>query len=114
MTARQIAASLLFLVAAGLLWVAVLTPLRADAIAEFDAEAQRLGEEWRDAGEDLLDENEERARLLEASNDAFSQARDLEPPLGPVQAIGFALIAIAGGVALWPSNRDAEGAQPER
>lgn len=114
MTARRIAASLLLLVAAGFLWIAVLTPLRSDAIAEFDAEAQRLGEEWRDAGEDLLDENEERDRLLEASNAAFERARDLEPPLGPIQAIGFALIAVAGGVALWPSSTTTEGAQPER
>lgn len=114
MTARQIAASLLVLVAAGFLWVAALTPLRADAIAEFDAEAQRLGEQWRDAGEDLLDENEERDRLLEASNAAFEQARDLEPPIGPIQATGFALIALAGGVALWPSSRDTEDARPER
>ena len=114
MTARQIAASLLFLVAAGFVWIAALTPLRADAIAEFDAEAQRLGEEWRDAGDGLLDENEERDQLLQASNDAFTQARDLEPPLGPGQAIGFSLIALAGGVALWPNSRAAEEAQPER
>lgn len=107
MTARRIAASVCFVAAVALVWVAALTPLRAAEIEELDAEAQELGEAWRDASENLLEESEERDRLLAESNAAFSAARDLEPPLGPAQAIGFALLALAGGVALWPSREPA-------
>ena len=111
MTARRIVASLLFLVAAGLVWVALLTPLRSAEIAERDAEAQRLAEAWNEATDSLLDSNEESERLLRESNEAFAAARDLEPPLDPLQALGGALLAVAGGIALWPtSSRDV--AQP--
>lgn len=98
MTARRIAAAACFLVALVLAGVAALTPLRSTAIAELDAEAQRLGEAWAASTDD-----EESERLLRESNDAFAAARDLEPPLAPLRALGFGLLAVAGGVALWPT-----------
>lgn len=108
MTPRRIAASVLFVVAAGLVWAALLTPLRSAEIAELDAEAQRLGEAWNEATDSLLDSNEESERLLRESNEAFTAARDLEPPLDPFQALGGALLTIAGGIALWPTDADDE------
>lgn len=107
MTVRHIAALVLFVVAAGFVWVALLTPLRAAEIAELDAEAQRLGEEWNQVttsggSGNLLSTDERAQQLLEQSNEAFAAARDLEPPLDPLQALGAALLAVAGGVAVWP------------
>lgn len=104
-TARRIAAASCFVAALALVWVAALTPLRSAEIAELDAEAQRLGVEWAEATDSLLDENAESQRLLRESNEAFAAARDLEPPLDPLQALGFGLLAVAGGVALWPGAR---------
>ena len=110
MTARRLAAAVCFAAALVLLGVAALTPLRAGSVAELDAEAQRLGEEWAAATD-----ADESARLLRESNEAFARARDLEPPLAPLRALGFALLAVAGGVALWPSARsEPDDALPER
>ncbi len=115
MTARRIAAAACFAAALALLWVAALTPLRSAEIDALDAEAQRLGEAWAEGTDSLLDSDAESERLLRESNEAFSAARDLEPPLAPLQALGFALLATAGGVALWPSARsEPQDALPER
>lgn len=109
MTARRIAALAAFTVAVGLCWVALLTPLRSAEIAALDAEAQRLGEEWNEVttsggSGNLLSADEEAQRLLEESNEAYAAARDLEPPLDPLEALGGALLAVATGVALWPTR----------
>jgi hypothetical protein len=110
-TARRIAAIALFCVTAGLAWIALLTPLRSNEIAELDAEAQRLGEEWNEVSTsggsgNLLGGDDERARELQESNQAYAAARDLEPPLDPLQALGGALLAASGGIALWPGRSD--------
>lgn len=97
-------ALLLFAAAAALLVVAALTPLRAGQIAELDAEALRLGQEWQEAS------GEERTSLLKESNEAYAAARALEPPLAPLTAIGGALLLAAAGMALWPS---ADGAHED-
>lgn len=99
MTARRTAAVACFLAALVLTGVAALTPLRSSEIAELDAEAQRLGEAWAAS----TDSDGESERLLRESNEAFAAARDLEPPLDPLRALGFGLLAVAGGVALWPT-----------
>lgn len=108
MTARRGAALLLAAVAATLVGVALLTPLRASEIAALDAEAQELGEEWNRATvEDdgnLLSTNERAQELLEQSNEAYAAARALEPPLAPTQALGLALLAAAAGIAVWPTT----------
>lgn len=99
MTARRVAAVLLLTAAAGLLWIAVLTPLRSAEIDALDAEAERIGREWaQDQG------NED---LVHASNEAYDAARALEPPLGPLTALGAALLFGAAGAAVWPGRRDA-------
>lgn len=98
MTARRVAAVLLLAVAAALLWIAALTPLRSAEIAALDAEAERIGREWtQDQG------NEE---LVRQSNEAYDAARALEPPLGPLTALGAALLFGAAGAATWPGRRD--------
>lgn len=98
MTARRIASVLLLAVAVALLWVAALTPLRSAEIAALDAEAERIGREW---AEDQGNED-----LVRESNQAYNAARALEPPLGPLTALGAALLFGAAGAAIWPGRRD--------
>ena len=114
MTPRRIAAVALFVIATGLVWIALLTPIRSGEIAALDAEAQRLGEEWNEvtssSGSGNLLSNDDRAReLLEESNAAYAEARDLEPPLDPLEALGGALLATSAGIALWPNRSGATG-----
>ena len=97
MTARRTGSLLLFAVAVALLAVAALTPLRAGEIAELDAEAERIGRLWA--------EDQGNEALAQESNEFHDRARDLEPPLGPVSALGGALLFGAAGTALWPSRR---------
>ena len=105
MTARRIAAIVLFAITAGFLWVALLTPLRSAEVAALDAEAQRLGEAWVEATEeDLLSTSPEVEQLLLESNESFAEARALEAPMAPLAALGSGLIAAAAGIALWPSR----------
>ena len=96
MTARRIASLLLFAVAAALLVVAALTPLRAGEIAELDAEAERIGRLWT--------EDQGNAALARESNEFYDAARDLEPPLGLLPALGSALLFGSAGIALWPAR----------
>ncbi len=110
MTLRRVAATACLLVALALVAVAALTPLRAADVAALDAEAQQLGADWAAA----TDDPDEAARLLRESNAAYAAARDLEPPVGPLRALGLGLLALAGGVALWPPRDDRDDAQHER
>jgi hypothetical protein len=103
--ARRATALLLFIVAAGFVWIAALTPLRSAEIAELDAEARQLGEEWAARPGNLSGEDEQAERLVRESNERFREARALEPPLDPIAALGAGLLAVSGGVALWPSGR---------
>lgn len=104
-TARRTAAVLLFVVTLGFLWVAALTPLRSAEIAELDAEARQLGEEWAARPGNISGEDEEAQRLVRESNERFREARALEAPLDPIAALGGGLLALSGGIALWPRSR---------
>lgn len=99
MTVRHIAALLLFAAAAALVAVAALTPIRAGEIADLDAEAERIGRLWA--------EDQGNQALARESNEFHDAARDLEPPLGVLPALGGALLFGAAGMALWPTRQAA-------
>lgn len=112
-TARRAAAALLLIVTVGFLWVAALTPLRSAEIAELDAEALRLGQEWADNPNNISAEDDEAEQLRIESNERFAQARALEPPLDPIAALGGGLLALSGAIALWPSRSSDADPEPE-
>jgi hypothetical protein len=96
MSARRTAAAIAVVIALGFLVVAALTPLRADRVAELDARAYELGQQWaQDQGNDAL---------AQESNEFFDRARALEAPLAPTTALGAALLALAVGSALRPGR----------